>query len=93
MSKETKTNIFPIQYMKSKESGVEQQAQTMDFSGLDLGGWDVDSMFRFSEWLEKALEASGAKVTGTGGGLGGRDIWFELEGVEFKVQAKPVTKP
>ena len=60
--------------------------------GLDLGGCDADEALNMRAWLEKALEAAGAKVTDAGMGMGGADVGINLDGAAFSVRIKPRLK-
>lgn len=53
---------------------------------------DIEALLNLREWLRKALEGNGAKSTGSGIGMGGADLWVELEGYEYFVHIKPVEK-
>jgi hypothetical protein len=64
--------------------------ETTEFDNGFAG--DMDAMFNARDWLTKALEAAGAKVTDTGGGLGSADLWFTLDGCEFYIGLKAVLK-
>lgn len=59
----------------------------------NLGFLDMDAAFNMRDWLQKALEAKGGKVTGGGFGGGQADLWIMLDGCEFMVSIKPVLKP
>lgn len=60
--------------------------------GGSLGFEDIDAAFNMRSWLQRACEASGAKMTGGGMGMGCADLWIELEGHEYMVTIKPVTQ-
>lgn len=59
---------------------------------LHPGFGDVESMFNMRTWLEKAVTAQGAKVTGGGIGMGVADIDIELEGFGYWINIKPITR-
>ena len=59
---------------------------------LDLGGWDVEQAFNARNWLEEALKSAGAKITGAGMGLGGVDVSFILDGVQFQLDMHPIIR-
>ncbi len=50
---------------------------------------DVEAAFNMRSWVQKALEAKGAKIAGAGVGMGGCDLDFEVEGFKFNVFIKP----
>lgn len=50
---------------------------------------DAESLWNSRRWLEAALTAKGAKVTGAGMGMGQADIDILLEGYKFNVSIKP----
>lgn len=59
---------------------------------IDLGGWDMEEMFNFRDWLKAALTEAGATDIDGGGGLGGCDLRFKIDGAPFYIEAKPVIK-
>lgn len=50
---------------------------------------DPVSMFNIRTWLEKAIAAKGAEVTGKGVGNNEADLDFTLEGCKFNVIVRP----
>ena len=50
---------------------------------------DVEAAFNMREWVQRALEAKGAKITGAGLGAGGCDLDFEVDGFKFNVWITP----
>ena len=46
---------------------------------------DPECLFNMRKWLQSAIEAKGAKQTGTGMGMGEADIDFTLEGHRYNV--------
>lgn len=56
---------------------------------LAPGFGDPVTQFNSRDWLRKAIEASGAKITGGGVGVGGADLDFTLEGCKFNVRIQP----
>lgn len=58
--------------------------------GKTLNEMDVEAFFNMREWLEKAIQAKGAKVTGKGIGMGQADLDFELEGMKYTVSIRPL---
>lgn len=50
---------------------------------------DPETLFNSRGWLQKALEAKGARITGGGCGDGQADLDFELEGCAFNVSIRP----
>jgi hypothetical protein len=56
----------------------------------DLGFEDIDAAFNMRDWLQRACEAQGAKMTGGGFGGGEADISIELEGHEYWLTIKPI---
>lgn len=53
-----------------------------------LSDMDVETMFNARRWLQKAMEAAGAEVTGKSIGPGVADLDFVLEGMPFNVSLK-----
>lgn len=51
-------------------------------------GVDVETQFNIRQYVEDALVAKGAKITGKGVGVGGCDLDFEVECFSFNVQIK-----
>lgn len=60
----------------------------MDKLSDDFG--DPLTLLNSREWLQKALEAKGAKVTGAGVGCGQADLDIMLEGCKFNVSIRPL---
>jgi hypothetical protein len=58
-------------------------------SGPPVGCEDVEAFFNLREWLQKAVEAKGAKMVGGGIGMGQADIDIELEGCRFNISIRP----
>lgn len=57
---------------------------------LMAGFKDIEAMVNSREWLQKAIEAKGAKVLGSGLGGGEVDIDFILDGCRFNVALRPL---
>ncbi len=53
---------------------------------------DVEAQFNIRQYVEDALVAKGAKITGKGVGVGGCDLDFEVEGFPFNVWIKHCEK-
>lgn len=53
------------------------------------GFGDPETLLNSRDWLRKAIEAKGAKVTGGGCGGGQADLDFTLEGCKFNVSLRP----
>ncbi len=51
---------------------------------------DVEAMFNCRKWLEEAVKAKGAKVTGGGMGMGTADVDIKLDGFDFVVSIRPM---
>ena len=49
---------------------------------------DVEAQFNIRQYVEDALVAKGAKITGKGVGVGGCDLDFEVECFSFNVWIK-----
>ena len=49
---------------------------------------DVEAQFNIRQWVQDALVAKGAKITGAGVGVEGSDLDFEVEGFPFNVWIK-----
>lgn len=58
--------------------------------GFSLDEMDTDAFFNMREWLEKAVEAKGAKKVGGGIGMGQADIDIELDGCRYNISIKPL---
>lgn len=58
--------------------------------GFALHEMDVEAFWNMRQWLQKAVEAAGAKVTGSGIGMGRADIDIELDGCRYNVSIKPL---
>lgn len=56
---------------------------------LAEGFGDPETLFNSRDWLRKAIEAKGAKVTGGGVGMGQADLDFTLDGCPFNVSLRP----
>lgn len=54
---------------------------------------DPIALLNSRDWLRKALEAAGAKSTGSGVGGCQADVDIELEGCEFNVSIRPRMRP
>jgi hypothetical protein len=53
---------------------------------------DPEQMLAMRDWLQRAVERAGAKMTGGGIGMGEADIDVELEGHGFNIAIKPVLR-
>ena|ERR1700684_477549 len=60
--------------------------------GSTLGFDDIDAAFNMRDWLQKACEAQGAKITGGGFGGGVADISIELEGHDYWLTIKAMKR-
>lgn len=60
--------------------------------GYALQDMDVEAFFNMRGWLQKAVEAQGAKMTGGGVGMGQADIDIELDGCAYNISIKPLPK-
>lgn len=58
--------------------------------GKTLDEMDVPAFFNMRDWLQKAVEAKGAKMVGGGIGMGQADIDIELDGCKFNISIKPL---
>lgn len=79
---------------KAQTASDEPSIETIDIRTLELHPdfGDVPSMWNMRMWLQKAIEAAGAKQDGAGMGMGEADIDFSLEGHRFNVRIKPLIK-
>lgn len=59
---------------------------------LAEGFGDPETLFNSRDWLRKAIEGAGAKVSGGGVGMGQCDLDFTLEGCKFNVSLHPIFK-
>lgn len=57
---------------------------------LAEGFGDPETLFNSRDWMRKAIEARGAKVTGGGVGMGQSDLDFTLEGCKFNISLRPI---
>lgn len=48
---------------------------------------ETETLLDVRQKLEKAIGQIG-RITGSGFGLGGADVWFEVDGVEYFMQVK-----
>ena len=53
---------------------------------------DPTQLLNMREWLQKACEAQGAKMTGGGVGMGQADIDIQLEGHGYNLRIKPILR-
>lgn len=51
---------------------------------------DPSMLLNMRDWLQKACEQAGAKMTGGGVGMGEADIDLVLEGNSFNVSIRPI---
>lgn len=56
---------------------------------LDKDFGDTEILFNLRDWLQSAVEAKGAKVTGGGLGFGGADLDIEIDGFPYFLHIKP----
>lgn len=59
---------------------------------LAEGFGDPETLLNSRDWMRKAIEAKGAKVTAGGVGMGQADLDFTLEGCSFNISLRPVVK-
>jgi hypothetical protein len=50
---------------------------------------DGEQMLNMRDWLQRAVERAGARMTGGGCGMGEADIDVELDGHGFNIRIKP----
>ncbi len=60
-------------------------------SGI-AGTSDAEAFLNMREWLERAVEAKGARVDGGGIGGGAADIDIVLEGHRYNISIRPLAK-
>ena len=53
---------------------------------------DWEALYNMREWLDKAVQAKGAKVIGGGCGMGQADLQIELEGFGYRIAITPIIK-
>lgn len=58
--------------------------------GFSLDEMDVEAFYNMRGWLQKAVEAQGAKMVGGGVGMGQADIDIELDGARYNISIKPL---
>jgi hypothetical protein len=51
---------------------------------------DPIQLLNMRDWIQRACEAQGAKMTGGGCGMGEADIDIELEGHAFNINIRPI---
>lgn len=56
---------------------------------LAAGFGDPETLLNSRDWLQRAVEAKGAKITGAGVSCGQGDIDIELEGCKFNISIRP----
>lgn len=57
---------------------------------VPLAEMDIQAFFNLRDWLERALEAAGARTTGGGMGLGAADVSIEMDGFGYVVSIRPL---
>lgn len=57
-----------------------------------LASMDVEAFLNMRDWLQRACEAKGAKMTGGGIGCGQADIDIELEGCHYNISIRPLRR-
>jgi hypothetical protein len=77
-------------YQHERLSAIAPPQAFPDCLAEDFG--DPLTLMNSRDWLQKAIEAKGAKVTGAGIGGGQADMDFRLEGCEFNVSLKPIIR-
>ena len=60
--------------------------------GFALEEMDTEAFLNMRDWLEKAVEAKGAKRVGGGIGMGQADIDVELDGCRYNISIRPLPK-
>jgi len=65
---------------------------TSETFGTSLEEMDVEAFFNMRGWLQKAVEAEGAKMVGGGIGLGQADIDIELDGCRYNISIRPLPR-
>lgn len=58
--------------------------------GTSLDEMDVEAFLNMRDWLQKALEAHGAKRVGGGIGMGRADLDIEVDGFRYNVTIRPL---
>lgn len=68
--------------------------KTVKMSDLDWTEFhrvnDVEALYNMRDWMRKAVESLGAKMVGSGCGLGEVDLDIELEGYLYNIAIKPL---
>lgn len=81
--------------IENKDISIQQTSDPIPCDlparGLADGFGDLHTMLNSRDWLQKAVEAKGAKVVGAGCGCGGADIDIVLEGCKFNLTIKPLS--
>lgn len=72
------------------ETELEQSAAVKHPLGAHLEEMDVEAFFNMRDWLKKAVEAQGAKMTGGGIGMGQADIDVDLDGYRYNISIRPL---
>ncbi len=60
--------------------------------GFALQDMDVEAFLNMRKWLEEAVTAKGARLTGGGIGMGQADIQISLDGCDYWISIKPLQK-
>jgi hypothetical protein len=88
-------NIYELK--PAQDAGVEPlEIDTPEFSIQPFPfepaatGEDWTAFMNARAWLQRAVEAQGAKMVGGGCGFGGADIDIELEGCRFNIFIRPI---
>ncbi len=72
---------------------VEPSQGHVTMADMDISQMgDIEGMSNMRAWLEGALKAKGAKVTGGGIGMGSADVEMTLEGFKYDVSIMPRIK-
>jgi hypothetical protein len=58
--------------------------------GYSLDEMDTAAFFNMRDWLQKAVEAQGAKMVGGGIGMGQADIDIDLDGCRYSISIRPL---
>lgn len=58
--------------------------------GFALNEMDVEAFWNMRKWLEAAVTAAGAKITGAGLGCGQADVDIEMDGCRYNISMKPM---
>lgn len=82
----------PASLGPSSESAADSSPSPEYPFGCYIHEMDTEAFLNMRDWLKKACEAQGAKMTGGGIGMGQADIDIELDGCRYNISIKPLPR-